>query len=122
MSKALHEMEEAIKAAERDAALAEANFKSAQNQLAEWTAEEKAVIKQLKGIGAVLESPAFAAVTNGFVQAHKHVFEYSEENKFEYSNLHEKCAPSAGRGRPPALRWTWALTSAPKPSSAGMSS
>lgn len=85
-------MEEAIRNAELEASRAAAAHAKAQSQLEEWTNEEKAVIKQLKSLQKVIDSPDFAAVTTNFVNEHKHVFDFAEENRFEYSVLHEQCA------------------------------
>lgn len=83
-------MDEAIAAAEREANAASNKALAAQEQLVEWSEGEKSVIAHLKKIGAVIQSPELAAVTNGFIEQHKHVFEFTDENKFEYSALHEQ--------------------------------
>ena len=83
-------MDAAIAAAERDAQLASNTAGSAAQQLVDWTEGEKSVIKNLEKLGAVIASDAFQQVNNAFVQQHRSVFEFTDENKFEYTALHEQ--------------------------------
>jgi hypothetical protein len=83
-------MDEAIAAAEREANAAANKALAAQEQLVEWSEGEKTVIAQLKKIGAVIQTPELAAISNGFIHTHNHVFDFTDENKFEYSALHEQ--------------------------------
>ncbi|KAG8464881.1 hypothetical protein KFE25_010249 [Diacronema lutheri] len=83
-------MDAAIAAAERDAQLASSKANTAAKQLVDWTEGEKSVIKNLKKLGAVIASDAFQQVNSAFVQQHRSVFEFTDENKFEYTALHEQ--------------------------------
>ncbi|KAJ1638820.1 hypothetical protein T492DRAFT_941147 [Pavlovales sp. CCMP2436] len=83
-------MDEAIAQAEREAAMASVKAGAAMAKLVEWTDGERAVIKSLKRMSVVIEGADFQQVTNGFVEQHRHVFEFTDENKFEYSTLHEQ--------------------------------
>ncbi|KAJ1637757.1 hypothetical protein T492DRAFT_859439 [Pavlovales sp. CCMP2436] len=74
-------MDEAISRAEREATDAAGFANKAQEQLVEWTDGEKSVIAQLQKMAKVLESPAFVSVTNAFVEQHKSVFDFTDENK-----------------------------------------
>lgn len=56
----------------------------------EWTSEQQAVITELEKVGKIINAPEFQQVSAAFVEAHKHVFEFTDENKFEYSALHER--------------------------------
>lgn len=47
-------------------------------------------IAQLKRILEIVSEAAFTGVTTSFVQEHNHVFEFTDENKFVYSTLHEQ--------------------------------
>jgi hypothetical protein len=83
-------MDAAILNAERDAALAAAAAKGAQAKFVEWTTGERQVIDSLKRLGKVIESPAFIDVSKSFIKAHMHAFDFSDENRLEYTALHEK--------------------------------
>jgi hypothetical protein len=82
--------DEAIKAAEREAELANKKAEAAATQLVEWSEGERAVIGSLKRMGKVVESPEFQTISNGFVEQNKHHFEFTDENKLEYTALHEQ--------------------------------
>lgn len=83
-------MDAAILQAERDAADASRKAEQAHDQLIEWTEGERKVIRSLKAIGHVLQGAEFARVSSGFVEQHKQAFTFEDENKLEYTALHEK--------------------------------
>ena len=82
-------MESAIREAEREAELASKAAASAATQLKAWSAGERAVISSLKRLGVAIAMPEFQAASVAFVSAHKHVFTFTDENKLEYTTLHE---------------------------------
>jgi len=83
-------MDDAISRAEREATDASASAARARKQLREWTDGEKAVIRSLKRIGEIITSPDFVATSARFVDAHKDEFDFVEENRLEWTALHEQ--------------------------------
>jgi hypothetical protein len=79
----------AIREAEREAELASKAAAAAATQLASWSEGERAVITSLKRLGAVISTPDFQAASAAFVATHKHIFTFIDENKLEYTTLHE---------------------------------
>lgn len=82
-------MDSAIREAEREAEMASKAAAAAATQLKAWSEGERAVISSLKRLGAAIAKPEFQAASAAFVASHKHVFCFTEENKLEYTTLHE---------------------------------
>jgi len=83
-------MDDAIARAEREAQDSERVAKYATENFRAWSEGERQVIDSLKRIGDVIKSDAFLEVSRKFVEQHKHVFEFTDENKLEYTALHEQ--------------------------------
>lgn len=83
-------MDDLIAIAEREAAAASQKAEGAAKYLQEWTQGERTVITNLKRMGTVISGAEFQQVTSAFVEQHRSVFEFTDENKFEYSALHEQ--------------------------------
>mmetsp|Transcript_24674 Transcript_24674/g.67131 ORF Transcript_24674/g.67131 Transcript_24674/m.67131 type:complete len:395 (+) Transcript_24674:130-1314(+) len=83
-------MDAAIASAQRDAEAAAQAAAKATKQYIEWTEGEKAVIRALKRVGEIIASRDFLDVSEAFIEAHKMEFEFVDENRLEWTAIHEK--------------------------------